>query len=562
MGLCGLLGLSCPGCKPQPTEQAQDKASTRTRARAAVAPAHLDGLFEEVTAGAGLEFVHQLADGKLSNIVESDGAGGTVLDYDGDGWMDIYLVNSGPAPGLSDAPAGTPRHPNRLFRNRGDGTFEDVTARAGVAGYGFGITAAAADYDNDGDTDLYVVNYGSGILYRNNGDGTFTDVTDQAGVTNRGGGISATFLDYDNDGFLDLFVANYLVFDPSIKPPPGSTVPYAGPLFYEPEFNLLFRNRGDGTFEDVSDRTGIRVPGHRAMSVTSLDYDLDGDADLYVSNDATPNLLLANDGQGHFKNVGLLAGVAYNQFGEAAGSMGATVADANADGLPDMFVTRFGMVSLYLSVSPGFFEDRVQASGILDLCAPYTSWGGNFIDYDNDGDPDLFIANGSAHFMQGMPPLLLENRGRAVFADAGAAGGPFFRTRPNARGSGVLDFNNDGWLDLVITTLGDRAVLLRHRAVGTNHWLKLQLEGSRGNRDGFGAQVRLKVDGRIHYAEMRCPTTYVFQQDPRLHFGLGGASRVERIDIRWPSGQLQTLTDVPPNQILKVREPGPSRWRR
>jgi len=515
-----------------------------------------------VTRRAGLEFVHQLADGKLSNIVESDGAGGAVLDFDGDGWMDIYLVNSGPAPGLSDAPPGTPRWPNRLFRNRGDGTFQDVTEQAGVAGHGFGITAAAADYDNDGHTDLYVVNYGGGILYRNKGNGTFQDVTAQAGVVHHRGGISATFLDYDNDGLLDLFVANYLVFDPKIKPPPGSQVPYAGPLFYQPEFNLLFRNRGDGTFEDVSQQTGILVPGHRAMSVTSLDYDLDGDADVYVSNDATPNLLLANDGRGQFKEVGLRAGVAYNQFGEAAGSMGATVADANGDGLPDMFVTRFGMASLYLSVAAGFFEDRIQGSGILDVSAQYTSWGGNFIDYDNDGDPDLFIANGHAHFMVGMPPLLLENRGRAIFANACSAGGPFFHARPNARGSGVLDFDNDGWLDLIVTTLGDRAVLLRNRGGLTNRWLVLQLEGTRSNRDGFGAQVRLSAGGRVYSAQHRCPTTYVFQSDPRLHFGLGTATRVERIEIRWPSGQVQTLTDVPADQILKIREPGQSRWAR
>ena len=233
-------------------------------------------IFKDVTKRAGLDFVHQLANGQLDNIMKSNSAGGTFLDFDNDGFMDIYLVNSGPAPGLSDAPPGTPRLPNRLYRNRGDGTFEDVTKRAGVEGSGFGIMAAAADYDNDGYTDLLVVNFGSLILYHNNGDGTFTDVTAKAGLTSKHAAISATFLDYDGDGSLDIFVANYLVYDPAVKVPPGSQVPYPGPLSYEPEFNILYRNRGDGTFEDVSERAGIRVPGHRAMSVTPLDYNLDG----------------------------------------------------------------------------------------------------------------------------------------------------------------------------------------------------------------------------------------------------------------------------------------------
>jgi hypothetical protein len=507
-----------------------------------------------------LDFVHQLADGKLSNIVESDGAGGALLDYNGDGFLDVYLVNSGPAPVLSDAPPDTPRQPNRLFRNRGNGTFEDVTRQAGLAGHGFGITAAAADYDNDGDTDLYVVNYNGGLLFQNQGDGTFKDVTARSGLTNPSGGISATFLDADGDGFLDLFVANYLVFDPQVKPPAGSAAPYAGPLAYEPMFNALFRNRGDGTFEDISERAGIRIPGHRAMSVTSLDYDLDGDADIYVSNDATANLLLANDGKGQFKEMGLLTGAAFNQFGEAPGSMGAAIGDVNGDGLPDLFVTRFGHASLFLNSRGGFFEDRIQASGVLELSSKHTGWGGNLFDFDNDGDLDLFIANGDAHFLKGMPPLLFENLGNGTFRDAGAKGGPLFQTLLNARGSGVGDFDNDGQLDLVLTTLAGPAALLMNRRATPQHWLALALEGARSNRDGFGAQVRVSAAGRVQYAEARCPTTYVFQQDTRLHFGLAGQTRADRIDIRWPSGQTQTLTNVAADQVLKVREPGASRW--
>jgi hypothetical protein len=336
--------------------------------------------------------------------------------------------------------------------------------------------------------------------------------------------------------------------------------PYPGPLSYEAEFNVLYGNRGDGTFEDISESAGIRVPGHRAMSVTALDYDLDGDQDLYVSNDGTPNLLFANDGKGHFTEAGVQAGAAFNQFGAADGSMGAAVGDCNGDGLPDMFVTRFGNASLYLNSKGGFFEDRIQASGIQAMSSRYTGWGGNFLDFDNDGDLDLFIANGDAHYLRGMPPLLLENGGDGRFTDASGTGGPLFARPLNARGSGAWDFDNDGRMDLLITALGDRAALWRNVSRNPNHWLTLVLEGTRCNRDGFGARVRVVAGGRTWEMLARCPTGYVFQQDPRLHFGLGPLTAAERIEIRWPDGQTQSLTNAPVDRILKLVEPGVPRW--
>jgi hypothetical protein len=512
-------------------------------------------IFVDVTARAGVDFQHQLADGKLDNIMESDGAGGTVLDFDGDGFMDIYLVNSGPAPVLSDAPQGTARWPNKLFRNRGDGRFEDVTRRAGVAGARFGTTAAAADYDNDGDVDLLVVNFGSLILYQNQGDGTFRDITASAGLTSQGAGISATFLDADRDGRLDLFVANYLVYDPAVKVPPGAQVPYPGPLSYEPEFNVFYRNRGDGTFEDASEAAGIRIGGHRAMSVSAFDYDLDGDQDLYVSNDATANLLLANDGQGRFRDVAMQSGVAFNQFGQPGGSMGATIGDCDGDGYADLFVTRFENASLYVNSSNALFADKITSSGILSASAQHVGWGGNFLDFDNDGDLDLFMAAGDPHRMQGQSNLLLENQGNGQFLDFSARGGSFFAQPFNARGSGAVDFDNDGRLDLVVTALGGKAVLLRNQGTNANHWLKVALVGTRGNRDGFGALVTLKAGGRTWRAESRCPTSYVFQQDPRLHFGLGATAAVDRLEVRWPSGQTQIVTNVGVDRIVRVLEP-------
>ena len=512
-------------------------------------------VFADVTREAGLDFVHQLANGSLDNIMKSDGSGGAILDYDNDGFMDVYLVNAGPVPGLSDAPAGTPRRSNALFRNRGDGTFEDVTKRAGLEGRGFGTSAAAADWDNDGHTDLLVVNFGELILFRNRGDGTFEDVTARAGLTSTGAGISATWLDFDNDGWLDLFVANYLTFDPALKPPPGANVPYPGPLSYEPQFNRLFRNRGDGTFEDVSERAGVRLAGHRAMSVTPLDYDAAGDTDLYVSNDGTANLLLANDGRGHFEEVALQSGVALNQFGQADGSMGAVVGDVDGDGRPDLLVTRFGQASLYVNAPGGLFEDRAASSGILKVTAAHTGWGAALLDFDNDGDLDMFIANGDPHYLRGSPSLLLENQGAATFTDASGRGGAFFQGQHNLRGCGAFDFDNDGRMDLVLTALGDRAILLHNCLPASGHWLTVKLVGSRSNRDGFGAQVRVITGTRTLQAEARCPTSYIFQHDPRLHFGLGSQTRVEKIEIRWPSGQVQTVSQPRVDQVLRIQEP-------
>lgn len=517
-------------------------------------PSGAQASFTEVTSSAGIVFAHQLADGKLDNIMESDGAGGAVLDFDNDGWLDLYLVNSGPAPTLSDAPPGTARQPNRLFRNLGNGTFTDVTESAGVAGHSYGTTAAAADYDNDGDADLLVVNVGGLILYQNQGKGAFTDVTQKAGLTSTRAGISATFVDVDGDGYLDLFVGNYLVFNPAIKVPAGANTPYPGPLAYEHEFNILYRNRGDGTFEDVSEAAGVRIPNHRAMSVTALDFDYDGDQDLYVSNDGTPNLLLVNDGKGHFKDEALERGAAFNQFGEAAGSMGATVADATGDGFPDLFVTRFGNASFYVNSRGGLFDDRAQSSGALAITSPFTGWGGGFMDFDNDGDYDLLVVNGHAHFLQPMPCLLLVNTGIGVFQDGSAGAGAFFQKGFNARGCMVADFDNDGRIDAAISAVGGPAVFVRNTTTNANHWITLQLEGVRCNRDGFGSQVRVIAGGKTLCAEARCPTTYVSQHDSRLHFGLGPNRAVERIEIRWPNGESQSLADIPADRVMKIRQ--------
>ena len=513
-------------------------------------------LFEDVTGKAGIQFVNQYCDSRIANILESNGAGGVWFDFDGDGYMDLYLVNSGPLEGVTHAAAGTVRQPNRLYRNRRDGTFEDVTSKAGVQGAGYGTAAIAADYDNDGHTDLYVIGVSRCILYHNRGDGTFEDVTEKAGIANAGGtGIGGVFVDVDNDGYLDLFVANYLAFDPSYQlnsSPDG----YPGPLAYKAQFNKLYRNLGNGTFEDVSATSGIQIPGHRAMSVTALDYNRDGAPDLYISNDGTPNVLLLNDGKGHFKDNAPQAGVAFNAMGEAAGSMAATIGDCNGDGFDDIFVTRLGYGSLYMGNAKAVYDDRMMASGLGSLTAHFVGWGGCFVDFNNDGALDIFIANGDAHYLVGWESLLLENKGSGVYADAGEKGGAYFKTKVRARGSAVADFDNDGHMDIIVSTMGDRPFLLRNRDPSGNHWITLDLVGTRSNRDGFGAVVKIFADGKVYFAESRCAFGFLMQSERRLHFGLDKAAAIDRISITWPSRQTQELTNVKVDQILKVVEPG------
>jgi hypothetical protein len=399
-----------------------------------------------------------------------------------------------------------------------------------------------------------VVNFGANLLYRNRGDGTFEEVTEAAGVGDAGTGISAVWLDADRDGRLDLFVANYLTFDPSTvsEQNPGA---YPGPLAYPGEANVLYRNRGDGTFEDITKAAGLYAPGHRAMSVSAFDADWDGDTDLYVSNDDTPNALWLNDGQGRFRDVAILSGVAFNSIGEAPGSMNAAVGDLNGDGWMDLFVTRLGYGSLYLRQPKGFYEDRMYASGLGRITQPYVGWGGVQLDFDNDGDRDLFVTNGDAFTLPGTLSLLLENDGQARFTDAAVRGGAFFRQPINGRGSATLDFDNDGRMDLLITPLANRVILLRNRDRSANHWLTVELEGTRSNRDAYGALLTLTAGGRVWKAEAMSPTGFLFQSDKRVHFGLGSAARVEHLEVRWPSGRRQTWTDLEVNRILQLREP-------
>jgi hypothetical protein len=552
-----LVGFVLPP-NAKASEAATPAATGQSTSRRPTPPiaANPNDWFEDVTQKSGIDFVHQFCHQRIANILLSNGSGAVVFDYDNDGFMDIYFLNWGPLEGVTAAPPGTKRQPNRLYRNRGDGTFEDVTRKAGLEGSGFASAATAGDFDNDGYTDLFVANVGHNILYRNRGDGTFEDVTEKAGVGHTGTGISAVFLDYDNDGWLDLYVGNYLTFVPEKESEqnPGA---YPGPLAYKGEANVLYRNLGNGTFKDVTREAGLYAPGHRAMSVCAFDCNRDGYVDLYVCNDDTPNTLWLNDGKGHFRDVAMELGAAFNSIGEAPGSMNATVGDVNGDGLPDLFVTRFGYGSLYVRTEQGSYDDRMWASGLGRLTQQHVGWGGAFLDFDNDGDQDLFIANGDAFNLEGDFSLLLENQGNCKFTDASAKGGAFFQHRINGRGNAVLDYDNDGRLDVLLTALADRPFLLRNRCPLKNHWLKLRLEGTRSNRSGYGALITLTAGDLTLRGEALCPTGFLSQGDARPHFGLGPRQKVDRLEIRWPSGYVQVLTNITSDQILKIREPKP-----
>jgi len=550
-----LLALTVTACRPKSSEPENGAGGPPPFAVTPPIRAGADDLFEDVTAKAGIGFVQQFCDDRIANILESNGSGVVVFDYDNDGRMDLYFVNPGPLAGVTHEKPGTRREPNRLYHNNGDGTFTDVTANAGVGGHGFGIAAAAGDYDGDGRVDLYVVNVGKNILYHNNGDGTFTDVTDKAGVGDTGTGIGATWLDVNNDGRLDLYVANYLSFDPDYRLYYNPTS-YPGPLAYKPERDVLYINNGDGTFTNASESAGIwALDPHRTMSVCALDYNRDGYPDLYLCNDATPNMLLINDGHGHFHDEAMKLGVAFNALGEAAGSMTAAVGDCNGDRLPDILVSRLGYGSLYMGAEQGDGFDRMMASGLGVLTAQYVGWGCNFIDFDNAGKLDVFIGNGDAFRMVGWQSLLLENDGHGNFRNAVDKGGAYFRTPVRARPSVVLDYDNDGRMDLLVGLMGDRPVLLHNRDRSGNHWITLALRGTKSNPAGWGSFIELTAGGNTYVQESRCPSAFLSQGDPRIHFGLGQAPIVQRIQIKWPSGTVQTLTDVRVDQIVPVTEP-------
>lgn len=515
--------------------------------------------FVEISRSAGIDFQHRLGDVALTNIVESSGSGCASFDYDSDGWIDLYLVNCSYTPPFNEGPAesGDIGATNRLYRNLGNGKFADVTAVAGVGDDGYGMGCVAGDIDNDGDSDLYVSNYGRNTLYRNNGDGTFADMTVAAGVGDTLGGTGCAFLDYDRDGFLDLFVGNYLDFDP------GYRLHYAadefpGPLSYLGQRDLLYHNKGDGTFEEVGERAGVAKSG-RAMGTIAADYDADGWIDIFVANDAMQNYLYRNNGDGTFSDVAFQSGVALSANGDATSSMGGDFGDFDNDGDFDLLVPDMAFNNLYVNVGGALFKDATAACGLAQASGQYISWGGDFGDFDNDGFLDILLSTGDNHRLDTMEPLLLLNLARGasgrVFRDLREQYGPWFRRKMVSRGLSVADHDNDGDLDLLVVNLDRPSHLVRNDGGNAHHWLAIRLEGSDCNRDGIGAIVTVCA-GELKRTEQRISGgSYLSENDPRLHFGLGTYSRIDEIVVGWPCGARQSIKGVDADRVLVLKEP-------
>ncbi|MGW8316100.1 MAG: CRTAC1 family protein [Bacteroidales bacterium] len=509
--------------------------------------------FQKISPDLGIDFKHSIGDQHLDNLVESVGGGAVFLDYDQDGFIDLYVSNGAYVENLSDGerPEGQPI--NRLYRNRQDGTFEDVTKKAGVGDDGYGMGMTVGDLNNDGYPDIYVTNYGPNVLYLNNGDGTFTNIAQKAGVAENACSVGAVWLDYDNDGWLDLYVGNYIDYDPDygyFYAPDG----FPGPMAYDGQLDRLYHNKGNETFEDVTEKMGIDNPDGRAMGVGAADFNGDGYTDIFVANDHMVNNIYENEEGKKFVDQGTRTGMAFNQSGEATISMSVDFADYNGDGLIDVFMSDDTYCSLYQNQGNGVFVDMAYPSGISMAAAQHVGWSSSFFDFDNDGDVDIFKANGELKHLYGQEDQIFENLDGSSFRDASTELGAYFQEENVGRGACIGDYDNDGDLDIYIVNLDDEGVFLRNNRGNENNWITFHLVGTSSNRDALGALVTIEAAGKKQVAVRRSTTGYLSQNDHRLHFGLGDATLVNRVQIKWPSGHIQELEGLEANQIVTVTE--------
>lgn len=495
-------------------------------------------------------------------MIETMAGGVAAFDYNGDGLTDIFFTNGAVIPSLRKE---SPKYWNRLYRNNGGMKFTDATEEAGVAGDGYSMGAAAADYDNDGKADLFVAGVYKNILYRNLGNGKFQDVTAKSGIKSDRWSVAAGWFDYDNDGLLDLFVVNYAKWTPSFDQYCGDATRnlrvYCHPKYFEPIANQLYRNRGDGTFEDVSEKAGIAQFSGRGMSVTFADYDGDGFADIFVTNDNLANFLFHNRGNGTFEEVGLTAGVALLDHGRPVASMGADFRDYDNDGLPDIAVTALtgDTFPLFRNIGKGAFQDATYSSQMGPQSIRWSGWGNGLFDFNNDGAKDLFTANSHVNDKIDLVEAtrykqanrIFANLGNGKFRDVSTDAGPGFEVERAHRGSAFADFNGDGKIDVVVSSLGEEAELWQNTSPDSNHWLILKLVGTHSNRDGIGARIRIGNQ----WNQMTTAVSYASSSHFGVHFGLGAASQIDKIEIRWPSGTVQMLQNIRADQMLEVHEP-------
>ena len=530
--------------------------------------------FDEVAARSGLHFVTANCPTPNKNQIETLVAGVALLDYDLDGFLDVYLVNGAAIPSLQKE---APEYWNRLFHNNHDGSFTDVTEKAGIAGTGYGMGAAVGDYDNDGWPDLFVANVTGNQLFHNNGDGTFTDVTAKAGL---GGAlldgkkmwsVSAGWFDYNNDGLLDLFVVNYCKWEVNKDPIcalSGDVRGYCHPKYYAPLHNTLYRNNGDGTFTDVSEETGIAAKMGKGMSVSFADYDGDGFMDIFVANDTTRNFLFHNIGGKKFEEIGMDAGVAYGAHGTALSGMGSDFRDINNDGRADLWHTAIEHETfpLYINRGGGNFYDMTASSGLAQATGNMSGWGNGIYDFDNDGWKDLFVARSNVvdninipfpNRRYPEPNSIFRNLANGKFEDVSSAVGPDFQLEAAHRGVAFGDLDNDGRIDMVVSVLGGRAKLFRNVSSEHNHWILLNLVGTKSNRMAIGARIHIMTeDGHSQWNHVSTAVGYASSSDSRVHFGLGANRGIKEIQIQWPSGIKQELQNVDVDRVMTIEEPG------
>lgn len=544
--ISGILLVSCKSKE----ESGKSKSSVVNEL-----PPPSEDYFENITPYCGINFVRTIGDEHLSNLVESDGGGAAFLDYDQDGLLDLYVTNGNYNEILSKNQE-TPdkkESENKLYRNKGNGTFEDVTrkTKTGDRGYGMGVTVG--DFDNNGYPDIYISNFGPNVLLKNNGNGSFTDVTNKAGVAGDDCSVGATWLDYDKDGYLDLYVGNYITFDPQYNyyyAPDG----FPGPMAYDGTPDVLYHNNGDGTFTDVTKEMNVYNKDGRAMGVGAADYDNDGWVDIFVSNDHMVNYLYHNNQGKVFEDRGTSSGVAFNQVGEATISMSVAFGDYNNDGLMDLFVSDNAYCSLHTNEGNGVFSEMSYKAGIAAACGQFVGWSSAFFDYDNDGDLDLFKVNGELKHLYGQEDQLFENEGNGKFKDVSVQRGNYFQEEHVGRGAAFADYDNDGDIDAFIVNLEEKAILLRNNKGNNNHWISLNLIGEESNRDAIGTRITISAGGKKQYTQKVSASGYLSQNDPRIHFGLGNETKVDTIEIVWPTGKIQKLTNIDAGQVLTIKE--------